>query len=459
MSDSLQTDPDMNSATDPASTPDEGQRAREEMEKGSLAKITAIFAGGNMVGLFLRTLAGFLAARFVAPATLGLFNGFNLTNKYALLLQFGTINGLAREIPYAIGQDDYQRAQHLTAAGYAWMWLMTGIAFLILGGMGVHTFVTGPLEHAVGWFTFAFIVAFSLLFHIYEVTYRTHSNFGKLATIEVIRAVLSVVLLVAVYFLDFYGLCIRGFLLAFAGLALVYIWRPMKEVRPSWSWPNLKELWKVGLPIYAVAQLEVLWQAVNGTLVLKILGTEGMGLFALAMTIGNVMQIIPNAFSKVTMPRAAMTFGKGGRFRSVFGTLIKPTLILFAMMVPAVVIGIPMVDWFTRTFLPNYVGGIAAAQWALVMAGLWSLRIVAVALTVVKRQDILFVNRLIGIAVWGVALFLLNRPEPYLASFPQAMVAGRTAYLIAGYTAALYLARKEGRLPETETVERKNDED
>jgi MATE family, multidrug efflux pump len=444
----------------PVSSPttDEARKAREEMGKGSLAKITAIFAGGNLIGLFLRTLAGFLVARLVEPATLGLFNGFGLANKYALMLQFGTINGLAREIPYAIGQDDYQRAQQLTAAGYAWMWLMTGVAFLIMGGFGVHAFFSGSVQHAVGWFTFAFIVALSLLFHIYEVTYRTHSNFGKLATIEIIRSVLSLVLLVAVYFLDFYGLCIRGLLLGAAGLALVYIWRPMKEVKPSWNWPNLKDLWKVGLPIYAVAQLEVLWQAVNSTLVLTTLGTEGMGLFSLAMTIGNVMQILPNAFSKVTMPRAAMTFGKGGRFRSVFGTLIKPTLVLFALMVPAVLIGIPAVDWFTRTLLPNYIEGILAAQWALVMAGLWSLRTVTVALTVVRRQDILLVNTLIGIAVWGSTLFLLNRPEPYIAAFPQAMVAGRVAYLFAGYTAALYLARKEGKLPETDSTDRDNDE-
>ncbi|GBE30113.1 hypothetical protein BMS3Bbin04_01139 [bacterium BMS3Bbin04] len=442
----------------PENKPDssEGSRVKEEIQHGSLAKTTAIFASGNMVGLFLRTLAGFLTASLVEPAVLGLLAAFALSLKYANFLQVGSINGLARQIPFFIGRDDYPKAKQQTAAGFAWMFLMAGIAFVVLIVLGVRELVLKDLMMASGWFTYATVVVFTLLFHTYEITYRSHSNFNKLAGIEVTRSIVSLIMLVAVYYLDFYGLLIRVWVVSLIPLILIYRFRPMKDVIPKWNFGELKQLWAVGIPIYAVVMITSLWQTVNVTLVLKIMGVEGMGLMTLALTIGTVMAVLPKAFSKVTMPRAAMIYGQGGGLLTIVKILIKPTVVLVLIVGAAVVIMIPLVAWATNLFLPKYAGGIEAAQWQLVVGGLASLQIANVALTVMRRQDIIFVNTLIGVAVWGGTLYTLITPEPYLAAFPQSMVAGQLVFLIGSYSAAIFLViaerkgsgKRENRDPE-----------
>jgi O-antigen/teichoic acid export membrane protein len=409
----------------------------------SLGLLTAIFAGGNFLSTLLRMAGGLLTARVVEPAVLGLFNGMGLVLGYAPFLQLGILNGLNRELPYYAGQGDQRRVHELAAAAQAWALAVGGLVALGLLGVSVWQVWQGDLTQAAGWATYA-VGALVLFYGQYylQITYRTRHDFARLALIQVGQNGAALVLVLLVWWLSFYGLCLRSLVVGAVFIGLLWRWRPVR-VNPSWRWADLKHLLKIGAPIFGVGQLYAWWAVLDSTLVLKYLGVEGLGLYALALMAGPAMQMLPDALSQITYPRMAEQYGRNRRVNDLCQLVQRPILWMALAMVPLVIVAWLAVPALIDFFLPKYAGGIAAAQWSLVAAGLMSLAPICNTFNVVKRQDLYVVAIALGIAAYFGALLWFTRQEVSLAAFPQAMVVGKIVFLGLSYLALNYLKRRE----------------
>jgi O-antigen/teichoic acid export membrane protein len=263
----------------------------------SIKSLTAVFAGGNFLGMALRVLAGFLAARFVEPAVLGLFNGIGLVLGYAPFLQMGILNGLNRELPYYIGRGERERAESLTASAQVWAKSVGCIVGFTLLIVACYHAVFSRWELAAGWATYAF-GAWALFYGQFylQTTYRTHGDFAKLALINVAQNALSLILVVSIWLFGFYGLCLRSLIVAIVAQWLLWHWRPLK-VNARWNKDNIIHLFKIGAPIFIVGQVYAWWIVLDSTLVLKYVGTKGLGLYQLAIMLGQALELFPNALS------------------------------------------------------------------------------------------------------------------------------------------------------------------
>ena len=156
----------------------------------------------------------------------------------------------------------------------------------------------GNFEFAAGWATNA-VMIFFLYFGInyLTVTFRTGHDFARLALVNVVQNALALALVALVAVFSFYGLCLRVLISSAVGTALLYYWRPVR-VRPKWNFSHWKHLLAIGFPIFVVGWLYALWTVLDSTLVLGYLGTEGMGLYAMAIMVGGAMDLVPTSVAQ-----------------------------------------------------------------------------------------------------------------------------------------------------------------
>ena len=411
--------------------------------KRSLVTLVGHLVGGNMVSMVLRMAAGMLQGRLVMPATLGLFTGIGLSLRYAPFLQLGILDGLYRELPYHIGRGDRPRAEALASAAQAWALTVGSLYALVLLVIGAWNLAHGRGWMAAGWFTNAMLaVVFYYKTYYLQLTYRTAHDFSRLALMNVVESVGSLLLLALVAWLNFYGLCLRALLTGALGTALLFVWRPIR-VRPTWNFADLKHLLKIGLPIFGVGQLYAWWSVLNSTLVLKFAGVEGMGLYAMVMMANTAIDFIPSAVNQVVQPRMAERYGQTHRVGDLLRISWKPMVLTATGLVPVVAVAWWLVPPVVRFLIPAYAAAIPAMRWGLLFPLASSFYPMAGIFQIVRRQDLYGVALGISMVLYVAVQLWMIRDGVSLSAFPQAMLVGRALFAILCTVFALALRRRE----------------
>jgi O-antigen/teichoic acid export membrane protein len=410
----------------------------------TLAYLVGALAGGNVIATAIHMLGGILLARIVEPSVLGLFTGIGLVLGYAPFLTAGVSNGLNRELPYYIGKGEQDRADELAAAAQSCMIFIGSLAALALLIVALYQLIQGDFRLAAGWGAQAVLIFFLFYSTYYlQIIYRTAHDFARFSLIHVIQAVVGFVLLALVWALDFYGLCLRAVFTVVIAAALFYNWRPVR-VGPRWNFDHVRHLVHIGAPIFVVGQVYAWWSVINQTLVLSFTGTHGMGLYAMVAMTSGTMTMLPMSLSQVIYPRMAEQFGRGASLGDLCRTAVKPMLLSAAGMALIVFIAWWLVEPATRLLVPKYVEAVPAMQWALLQPVIMCFAPINNVFNVIRKQKLYLAAILCGMAVYGASLLVLIRLSgASLVVFPQAMLIGYTAFIIACYGFIYYLNQKE----------------
>lgn len=399
----------------------------------SAAFLVGTVAGGNFVSMGLRLAGGVIQGRFVGPGVLGLYASFTLVIGYLRFLQLGIVNGLNREVPYHVGKGEHERVLGLAATAKAWTMFLGGAVAIGLLGMAAWSLARGNYAAAAGWAVhapIAFLVFYSAGY--LQATFRTTSDFARLSVATVVDSVASLLLLVPVVVLGFYGLCLRGLLAPASSFVLLRRWQPIR-VAAKLQWEHWKHLFLVGFPIFVVGEIVNFWKVLDGTLVLKHLGTTGLGLYQMVAVVDSAAILLPIAIGQVLYPRMAENYGRKHDLHALIAMTHKPTLACVAGMLPMVAAGWFLAGPMTRWLLPKYAGAIGGMQWELLAAFVFSCSFIHNVFLVVRRQRLYFVVAVISIGVYYAALQFLTRHGAALVAFPQAMIAGRICFVALGY--------------------------
>lgn len=399
----------------------------------SVLFLTVAVAGGNYYAMAMTLIAGVVVGRYVDPEVLGKFGAFALVLGYIPFLQVGVLNGLNRELPYYIGKGETDRVQDLAAAGQFWACLLGTLVGMTLVVMGVWNAIGGNWENAVGWWTYA-VLGFLLFYNTnyLQLTYRTSHDFARLAIAKVFESTTGVALIVLVVWWGFYGLCIKALMAALVGLGILYCWRPIR-VWPKWNWNCIKHLFKIGCPIFIVGQIYAYWAVIVSTWVLSALGKEGMGLYTVVTMATVAMETIPLAIGQIIYPRMAQEWGREPSVGGIIRVAYKPVLFSFLGMIPCMVIAYFCVEPAVKLLLPKYVGAIPAIKWSIWLGLIVCLQPVNNVFNVVRKQVMYLTAILIGMASTFISLKLLLMHRLSLAAFPQALLIGKSIFMICCY--------------------------
>jgi len=382
----------------------------------------------------VRIISGLLVARFVLPELLGTFNGIGIIMGYLPILQLGIMNGLNRDLPYYFGKGEFERARKYASVTQFWELSLSLLAFSILVFLSVYYFFKSNYLFAAGFFSYAL----ASIHHYFglnylQVLFRTNQDFNKLSSITLIISIISLLSVLFVWRWKFYGLCVRSVVTLTTELFLLWKWKPL-SVKPKYDFAVLKEINKVGMPIFIVGIIFALWSTIQNTFVLKLGGAEEFGLFQLALMIETSMGVIVYSVSQVVYPKMAFEYGAGKDVKDLLRLSYKPILAIFILLIPSVFIAWIFLPYAVNWLLPKYGNGVEAAQWTmlLLLISIWAVN--NNIFNVLKKQGDLLISILLGMVAYTITLFFLQSINGFsLKNFPQAMIVGKLSQLIIGY--------------------------
>jgi O-antigen/teichoic acid export membrane protein len=409
----------------------------------SLRKVLAVYAGGNTVAMGVQMLAGFLSTRLVDPQVLGHFNSFTLVVGYLPILGLGVFEGFEREMPYWLGKNDRQRVELLPGIVQAWALLLGSICAAVLLALAGWSALQSDWASTFGWSATA-VLAFVTFFSNYylETLFRTRHQFTQLSKVLILRSCANLVLVLGVWWFQFYGLCVRNVGSVLAGVTTLWRWRPIKA--PSrLVFREIGQLIRVGAPIMAVTQISNLWFLMTPTLVLALMGKRALGLYSLYPMMLPALMLVPGAVGSVLYPRITESHGRGGGIGELVRYAGRPLLLLTIGMAPVVAVIWILLPQIVQILLPRYVEGVSAARWALLDVFVLCLMQARIIFFATGRQTLYLAGILAGVVINAAVLLWLIRDTIYLEAFSQAMVAGRLSYIMICMVILLVLWRRE----------------
>ena len=396
----------------------------------SMLRGLGMILGSSYCDMLLGLIRGLLVMRAIGPTARGLMRLVHLFGHYLTHSHLGSLHGLSKELPLALGRDDHEDATHIENVGTTAVVLLATVAS---GGMLTYALLApgmqGPtrLTLAIG----AGIILGGQAIALYRVVLRAWGIYSVLAVAAVVMSLAQFGLIVAGAV--FFGLmgAMWGWLAAVI-VSLVYFTIAGKfYIRPRLDRPMLWRLIRVGMPIAGVLFSGILLRTIDGVLVIRYFDAYHFGLYSVAMQIAAYLYRIPEAAGFVLMPRIWERYGADRRPEALRDYVIRPTLaagLIMPILAGFVFIIMPVM---INTIIPQFSPAIFAAQVLSLAAVFLALPVAADgALIAFNEEWRVIVNKLAGaaVAVAGMLVFL----EPSLAQIAIVIVNKLAGSVVAG---------------------------
>jgi len=397
-----------------------------------------------MISNAIRIVGGLIVVGIIAPKLYGTFTGIGIIMGYLPILQFGVMNGLNRELPYYLGKGEIVKAKEYAAVVQFYELFLSTASFLILTFISIYFFFESQYLYAAAFFTYAISSVHEFIgVHYLRVLFRTNSDFNKLSTITLISTLVSLVGVILVWKWTFYGVCLRVISTVLVELYFLWRWKPF-FVFPKWDFDILKEVVKVGFPIFIVGIVSVLWITLQNTFVLRFGGVEQFGFFSLAIMVEGSVGLVAYSIEQVIYPKMSFEYGSGKGVKDLLKLSTKPIFYTFIFLIPSIIIGWVLLPYFVDFVLPKYSEGVDAARWTLLLLLISIFGVNNCIFNVLKKQKDLLISLIIGIIAFLSTLFILYYTKGFsLVFFPQAMIVGKIVQLSIGYFFIFHYLKEE----------------
>jgi O-antigen/teichoic acid export membrane protein len=411
---------------------------------GNFGKVLIRFASSQLLSNFLKMLSGFLVVRLMAPHEFGLFTGIGVYTGYVSLGHFGIINGLGRELPYELGRGNEEYARSMASSAYVASVYISILAALLFFAFGVYYSFQHEWVLAISFYSYTIIGFITLLSKQFlPVLYRTNKDFDSLSRQNILTGVGNLVSVALVWWLGFWGLCIRGVALAVYEAILLFKNKPYKlEWKVDVS--HYKKLFRTGFPIYLAGQINPLISTVMNNLVFTLGGAINMGFFALCTIVQGAIGIIPTAFGQVTYPRMTIMYGQGKKLSEIVRLNIRPLYFQFGVLMFAGIAGAILLPILVPILLPKYTPGIYAAQWMMFVPAVMSFGSLLNIFGVInKMRPFIIANICGGIVSVLFAFAMIKLTGFQLVIFPQALILGKIVQQVMSWITLRKLMKAE----------------
>jgi O-antigen/teichoic acid export membrane protein len=308
-----------------------------------------------------------IAFHWIDPGSMGVWHTLLLLSSYLSVLRLGLVNGMGRELPFALGSGDLVRARRIAATSLYYNVLcsvLAGLTFVVVLGF---RWSSGP-----AWRTalpaMAVVSAATLYLSYLQATFRSDRDFERLSRTQWLQAGLGLLLPVMVYAFRFAGLCLHAVLQIVAVTLFAHSMRPFR-VQSRFEPQIARELLATGLPLFLASYLQILATGFDRVILLRRGTVETVGYYAPALAVIAAMAIVPNAVGTYVYPRMSYALGRGRTAHGMRGMALAAGGVSLLAGLPVAVAG-----WFAAPavisgFFPKYTASIPAVRWSL-LAGL-----------------------------------------------------------------------------------------
>ncbi|MET0554023.1 MAG: oligosaccharide flippase family protein [Vicinamibacteria bacterium] len=392
---------------------------------------TFLSFAGSVAAVNVASLAGSaIAFRYIDPVSMGVWHTLALVCGYLTVARLGIVNGLGRDLPFALGRGDTASARRIASAGLAANRLSALAAALTFAVLLAAFWARGPVwRMAVAAMAIVSTATFHLTF--LQATFRSDADFTRLARVHWIQAGAALLMAPAVYLFGFAGLCVHAALQAIAATACAHAWRPLR-VRARFDGRVVRDLLAVGFPLFAAGYLQTLAAGFDRVILLAHGGVAAVGYYAPAVAVVAAMAIVPGAVATWVYPRTSYVLGQGRPRAAVRRSAYAAAAASFAVSLPIALAGWLAAPPAIARFFPRYESSIPAVRWSLLAGLLWSVAPAAQVLGSLKAWRSLAAYVAAGLLVRWVCPWWLSHGGDALSGVAQGnAVAGGVMAVVA----------------------------
>ena len=342
----------------------------------------------------------FIAIKWIQPKDIGLWNSVFLYSNYIALMQLGVFNTINRDIPFYYGKNEIDKVKKIVEVGswFARFLFLINIFFTLF--ILIYLFLTHKsIELKITALSIGLITALSFYQNFLIVTYRTSSQFNKLANVYLSQSIIVVLSLFLVVQWSYYGFVLRNLILIFFFSFFAYKNRPFK-LKPIFDKKIFINLLKVGVLFYIVIYAINITSTFARLFLLNHTGIKEVGLFFPAIGVIMGMELIPSSISQIIYPKLSYEVGKSSGNERLFSIFIRSsllTLILLSIIAALIYFLFPLI---ILRYFPLYSESIDAVKYSAI-AGIFTSGIIYSILLSQKKWKLLYSTALLKLLIFG----------------------------------------------------------
>lgn len=339
----------------------------DKYKNNKLLKTGAKYSIASTSSSVLTMIVGFLNMRWLGPELLGIWQSLNIIVSYMPIVQLGIQSGLNLELPIALGQKDEKKAMKLVSVGLKYARVLS--LFLTVVAIAVITFLYfrgTEIKTLTGAVAVAIIIITSCYKLHYIATYRSANAFDRLTNIYWVEIVVTAVLVYFIYKYQYFGLLIFQVVKDLVHTFLLWYFAPYRHVKPVFEKVSFNILLKRGIFMTVINEVKGVIESMPRVMLLWLGGVVQVGIFNPALTIGHVMNLIPNQISQFLHPQLGYKYGETKCAKDNWRYL--RTLYIYA---PLCILPFAVIGWFIMPPLLEYV-------FPKYIESLWSIRIMMI---------------------------------------------------------------------------------
>lgn len=340
------------------------------MIKKLFSKASFLYSFSSVLKSGVQMIVGVAVARFINPEDFGLWSSLNLILTYALIIQFGLINGVNLELPIAIGRKNSDLALKIIST--AQYYILLCILFIIIIGFTIIIFFHSDISHKMIWGLVAVIIMITLSFYqdLLIATFRTPQSFIKLSKINIIHAIVNFVTIVMILYFSYYGLIFKSLITLIIYVVFLHLNRPLKS-NVKFSKDTFLKLINVGFPIFLLAYIQASAMSFDRLLLLKFSNLADVGIYSFAYLSFTAITLLSTSIASYIYPTMTHMYAENNSPLQLWTYLKRNILKVIIGLGVLGAVGILIIPIIIFEFFPKYIHSILPMQ-ILLGAGIFN---------------------------------------------------------------------------------------
>jgi O-antigen/teichoic acid export membrane protein len=310
---------------------------------------TLAYIVGQLIFFGSSFLFSVILASLLGPGNMGIWQSALLVSSYGMVLMCGTVNGMARELPYLRGKEDNLGADRAVAGTL--QVLLTVISALLVLLFFVEILGRSPL-----WLFLGLCLLLARLINNFSlVLLRSLQLFPRLGLHQGASGLL---LLGSLFWVSDSPSLLRAAAAMALSLSVVTL-LCLRHTRLSWpDTGSIYRLASIGLPIMLAGVLYSLLSTVDRFIVLGLMDFASLGLYTPAIQALGLLVIIPGLVGNVMYPKLAKEYGHHADIQALMPTVMRALKInVVSTYVLALVFVTAFYFLVIPMFLPAFMSG------------------------------------------------------------------------------------------------------
>ncbi len=294
---------------------------------GSLVRDSLLFSWSRNVLLVLSFVRNLVLARILGPDAYGWWVVIWLVLTYGDQIHLGLRHAGDREVPYALGSGDTERAVRLARVILGGIVMLTVVAVLafsaVVLGFGVGSSAVKATLVIAG-----LTILADQITRYHLMLLRTRREFVFSGKIEVaFEAARTLLVCIGAALAGVVG-AITAFLIVSAGMGATLSVRHGEAGSPIFSWTELRPVAVAGGALFLSGIMFILLQSVDRFAGSLMLGSTELGLYGMGALVMQLPVVTSQAVMMVLYPKMSSELGRAGTLQAVRGTYTEAMLSL-----------------------------------------------------------------------------------------------------------------------------------